>query len=217
MDEVSYALEEGKQIIPVLYKECGVPFRLRRVQRVDFSVSYDKGFADLLKALNVSRPAARPTSAAREISDCERPEAELAGPEVKQKAEQYARKQSGKLRERGKTAMIGAVAGAVFGTIAVFLWGRTYEQELWWLGALLAGVPTAITGALTGTNWKVILAAAVAAVVGTVIVVLVGGSNELLGALLYGTPLSALLGALSAVAWFRIVARHNTTLNRSGG
>src|SRR5262245_35639256 len=32
MDEVSYALEERKQIIPVLYQECRIPFRLRRVQ-----------------------------------------------------------------------------------------------------------------------------------------------------------------------------------------
>lgn len=28
MDEVSYALEEGKQVVPVLYRECTIPFRL---------------------------------------------------------------------------------------------------------------------------------------------------------------------------------------------
>src|SRR5512142_3024261 len=33
MDEVSYALEEGKQVIPVLYRECEIPFRLRRLHR----------------------------------------------------------------------------------------------------------------------------------------------------------------------------------------
>src|SRR5262245_53328851 len=32
MDEVSYALEEGKHVVPVLYQKCAVPFRLRRVQ-----------------------------------------------------------------------------------------------------------------------------------------------------------------------------------------
>lgn len=36
MDEVSYALEENKLVIPVLYQECSIPFRLRRLQYTDF-------------------------------------------------------------------------------------------------------------------------------------------------------------------------------------
>ncbi|MCW8981847.1 MAG: toll/interleukin-1 receptor domain-containing protein, partial [Altibacter sp.] len=31
MDEVSYALEEGKKVLPILLEECDVPFRLRRL------------------------------------------------------------------------------------------------------------------------------------------------------------------------------------------
>ena len=53
MDEVSYALEERKQVIPVLYRECTIPFRLRRVQHVNFTISYESGFADLLRALGI--------------------------------------------------------------------------------------------------------------------------------------------------------------------
>ena len=53
MDEVSYALEERKQVIPVLYRECSIPFRLRRVQHVSFTISYETGFADLLRALGL--------------------------------------------------------------------------------------------------------------------------------------------------------------------
>jgi hypothetical protein len=55
MDEVSYALEEGKQIIPVLHKQCTIPFRLRRVQHVDFTTDYEKGFAELLRALRLEQ------------------------------------------------------------------------------------------------------------------------------------------------------------------
>ena len=37
MDEVSFALESGKKIIPVLLEDCLPPFRLRRLQRIDFT------------------------------------------------------------------------------------------------------------------------------------------------------------------------------------
>jgi tetratricopeptide (TPR) repeat protein len=37
LDEVSYAIEERKQIIPVLHRACEVPFRLRRFQWVDLT------------------------------------------------------------------------------------------------------------------------------------------------------------------------------------
>ena len=55
MDEVSYALEENKLVVPVLYKACSIPFRLRRVQRIDFTTNYDTGFADLLRALGIEQ------------------------------------------------------------------------------------------------------------------------------------------------------------------
>lgn len=45
MDEVSFVLEEQKTVIPVLYRDCKVPFRLRRVQYVDFRNDYDQGLS----------------------------------------------------------------------------------------------------------------------------------------------------------------------------
>lgn len=51
MDEVSYALEGGKRVIPVLHKTCNVPFRLRRVQFLDFTRDYNIAFALLLEAI----------------------------------------------------------------------------------------------------------------------------------------------------------------------
>ena len=56
MDEVSYALEEGKRIIPVRCRDCDIPFRLRRVQYVDFIIDYEKAFKQLLTALGVNQP-----------------------------------------------------------------------------------------------------------------------------------------------------------------
>ena len=51
MDEVSFALEEQKTVIPVIYRDCTVPFRLRRVQRVDFREEYERGLQRLLDIL----------------------------------------------------------------------------------------------------------------------------------------------------------------------
>lgn len=51
MDEVSFALEEGRQVIPVLYQQCEVPFRLRRLQHIDFTRGYDDGLARARGAL----------------------------------------------------------------------------------------------------------------------------------------------------------------------
>jgi len=39
MDEVSYALEKGKHVIPILIKECQIPFRLKRLQYINFTGS----------------------------------------------------------------------------------------------------------------------------------------------------------------------------------
>lgn len=55
MDEVSYALEEHKIIVPVLLEQCDIPFRLRRFQYADFSGDYNVGIASLIKALNLER------------------------------------------------------------------------------------------------------------------------------------------------------------------
>ena len=47
MDEVSFALEKGKKVIPILLEPCEIPFRLRRLQHIDFTESYDDGLQKL--------------------------------------------------------------------------------------------------------------------------------------------------------------------------
>src|SRR6266480_4531380 len=56
MDEVSLALEDGKTVVPVLHRQCKIPFRLRRLQYVDFSLNYKAGLDRLLETLGVAAP-----------------------------------------------------------------------------------------------------------------------------------------------------------------
>ncbi|MCF6132610.1 DUF4893 domain-containing protein [Flavobacterium wongokense] len=51
MDEVSFAMETGKTIIPVLLDKCTIPFRLRRLQHIDFTGNYEVGVIQLLEVL----------------------------------------------------------------------------------------------------------------------------------------------------------------------
>ena len=55
-NEISFALEQGKTVIPVLYMSCVVPLRLQRTQRIDFRSDYARGLTALLAQLHVSQP-----------------------------------------------------------------------------------------------------------------------------------------------------------------
>jgi hypothetical protein len=68
MDEVSFALEEQKTVIPAIYQDCTVPFRLRRVQFVDFRQDYARGLQVVLKILAPGQSAGQSKSA---IADAE--------------------------------------------------------------------------------------------------------------------------------------------------
>ena len=59
-DEVSYALSQQMKVIPVLYRECKVPFRLARLQHIDFRNDYDSAFKALLRTLRVEQQSALP-------------------------------------------------------------------------------------------------------------------------------------------------------------
>lgn len=53
-DEYSYALEEGKRVVPVLLEDCDIPFRLKRLQYADFSVNPSNGIKTLIETLNLN-------------------------------------------------------------------------------------------------------------------------------------------------------------------
>ncbi len=70
MDEVSFALENGKTVIPILLSDCDTPFRLRRLQRIDFSTDYQLGMDHLLQVLgheDANAAAATPKPAQKTI------------------------------------------------------------------------------------------------------------------------------------------------------
>ena len=58
LDEVSFALDQQKTLIPVLYRDCDIPFRLRRFQHLDFRSDYERMLEELRKCLHVGQPAA---------------------------------------------------------------------------------------------------------------------------------------------------------------
>ena len=62
-DEVSFALSKQKRVIPVLYRECEVPFRLARLQYIDFRSNYERGLKALLKVLGVDQSMAAAAAA----------------------------------------------------------------------------------------------------------------------------------------------------------
>jgi formylglycine-generating enzyme required for sulfatase activity len=52
-DELSYAIDSGKQILPVVIKSCKIPLRLRRFQYVDFTDKpYKDSLADIKRLLS---------------------------------------------------------------------------------------------------------------------------------------------------------------------
>jgi hypothetical protein len=62
LDEVSYALDKQKTLIPILHRDCDIPFRIRRFQHLDFRSDYDRMLAELRKCLHPSGPPQASTS-----------------------------------------------------------------------------------------------------------------------------------------------------------
>jgi hypothetical protein len=62
--EVAFALDEQKEVIPVLHRECKIPFRLRPFQYVDFRSDYSQGLEELLNTVGVEQQAAAGAAAA---------------------------------------------------------------------------------------------------------------------------------------------------------
>jgi hypothetical protein len=51
MDEVCYALDENKRVVPVIAEKCRIPLRMRRLQFIDFTGQYDESLAQLVSRL----------------------------------------------------------------------------------------------------------------------------------------------------------------------
>jgi hypothetical protein len=64
-DEVTFALEEKKVIIPILYRDCKILLQLRGLHYADFRTDYNRGLQTLMKALGPEPQAATPVAAVR--------------------------------------------------------------------------------------------------------------------------------------------------------
>jgi hypothetical protein len=51
LDEVYYALDQDKKVIPVILHDSKTPFRLQRLQHVDFTKDYNAGLTQLIREL----------------------------------------------------------------------------------------------------------------------------------------------------------------------
>ncbi len=114
LDEVAYALDNKKQVLPILQQACDRPFRLSRKQYIDFTGDYDTGLKQLFKALKVSPVAKAPvkktakakiksesgaitvTTAQTDVPDARKPKhtfrsspATLSGDDVKKMLKKY--------------------------------------------------------------------------------------------------------------------------------
>jgi hypothetical protein len=69
MDEVSYALEEDKIVVPVLLEKCEIPFRIRRLQYADFTGDYQAGTRNLGQALELDQVIANRFVSAATVTD----------------------------------------------------------------------------------------------------------------------------------------------------
>jgi hypothetical protein len=66
-DEIGYAVDHGMQIVPLLIEPCEIPFRIRRIQYVDFtSIPYEDGLESVLEILRMFLPDAEADSKKKE-------------------------------------------------------------------------------------------------------------------------------------------------------
>lgn len=70
-DEISLALSQKKNIIPVIFGTCELPFRIHRAQWIDFRGDYEGSLAILLKSLGVEKPASAISSRESLVEDVE--------------------------------------------------------------------------------------------------------------------------------------------------
>jgi DNA segregation ATPase FtsK/SpoIIIE, S-DNA-T family len=98
MDEVNFALEENKIITPVLYKDCKIPFRLRRIYHIDVRTDYGQGFDALLKHLGVASPGDGETTAGEITPDYKLPPSSLF-----YRGEEPAKVSEEELRDKAQT------------------------------------------------------------------------------------------------------------------
>jgi hypothetical protein len=131
MDEVSYALEEHKLVVPVLHKPCAIPLRLRRLQYVDFTIDELKGVEALRKALELQRSRAPHTSAEREGIAEERGSRAGDDARPRPREERPPEREAGRAHRAGRgRALFWSVGVVVLGLWPIVLGGKSDDPFL---------------------------------------------------------------------------------------
>lgn len=63
-DEISFAIDHGKSVLPVMIERCALPLRITRMQVVDATGDYDRALQQCLQVLGGAEPAQRRIEAA---------------------------------------------------------------------------------------------------------------------------------------------------------
>jgi hypothetical protein len=101
-DEIGYAIDSKKRILPILLKNANVPLRLRRFQYVDFTnVSYDEGIdlaKQLLRKLIDEQTSSLPESSVPANTEGQQPNVDRSA-ELKAEASRLARQKAEAIRK----------------------------------------------------------------------------------------------------------------------
>lgn len=202
LDEVSYALEHDKLIVPVIHRSCEVPYRLRRLQRIDLTSSYQVGLDRLLKAVGIRDlgASAPPTEVAASAGESM---GKTAAAIKKGSAPQDSSSPQAKpkLHRRTNSALLGAVSIVAL-TLAV---GLAWTGLNFIVHVLTAQAMTgAIAGALVGDSRFRLVSAAigvgiaflVAAVISTLVADYLTSQRIVLFSLGLGAVVGAIVGLL---------------------
>jgi len=119
-DEWSYFIEKNKRIIPVLVEQCEVPFRLSRRQHVDMTGDYQRGFEQLLKAID--SPSLKDPDRTEKIRV--RPVKTMTTPPP---TSAYSASASGSSASIPVAVAAAAVAPEVSARLLPVVWGNTYH------------------------------------------------------------------------------------------
>lgn len=195
MDEVAYALDEKKRVVPVLYQPCKIPLLIRRVQYVDFTSSYEEGLAILTggNAQPVKGAEPKPVPAPKPVIV---EPIDLETDEPYTEDEPYPEED-----DAGYGRVVGALVIGAAGALicAGVMW--VVDGRQWALSALWSGIPWAIAGAICGLDRRRLVWTAIPIAVVLPIWLLIWHRTEtiFLG-IGFIAPLAAMIGGIATHA-----------------
>ncbi len=136
MDEVSFALEERKTVIPVIHRDCDIPFRLRRVQHADFRQDYARPLQGLIGTLIPAPGAGQGTPAISDVRSGGQSSIDEAG--QRQHVAEQQRLDDERRKPTEDTQRLGAEARSLSHLLGPVLIDTAYVAALWTVISIIA-------------------------------------------------------------------------------